>query len=126
MITARMAHDLGRPVGACPGRGSDPQSAGCNELIKRGKAHLMESGEDVLALLSWKGVATGRQRRLFDDLEPAERQLVEQLRDQEAVEIDQLRISLQIAPGKLAGLLLGLEMKGIIAGLPGHRYRLSG
>ncbi|MTB53668.1 DNA-processing protein DprA [Lewinella sp. W8] len=126
MITARMAHELGRPVGACPGRGGDPLSAGCNDLIKRGKAHLVESGEDLTALLSWKGAAAGRQRRLFDDLEPDELQLIDELRDREAVEIDQLRLSLQFPPGKLAGLLLGLEMKGLIAGLPGHRYRLSG
>jgi DNA processing protein len=126
MITARMAHELGRPVGACPGRGSDPMSAGCNDLIKRGKAHLMEAGEDILELLAWKGVVAGHQRRLFDDLGHEELLLVDQLRDQDAVEIDHLRLSLGLPPGQLAGLLLGLEMKGIIAGLPGHRYRLSG
>lgn len=125
MITAGMAHDLGRKVGACPGRGGDPLTEGCNQLIKSGRAHLMESGDDVIRLLGWKGAAPGRQRRLFDDLEPAEKAVVSHLRDRKGVEIDELHLSLKQPPAKLASTLLMLEMKGVIVGLPGHRYRLS-
>ena len=124
MITARMAHELGRHVGACPGRGGDPLTEGCNLLVKNGKAHLIEAGQDVVDLLGWKGAAPGRQRRLFDDLEPAEQAVVAHLRDREGVEIDELHQLLREPPAKLAGTLLMLEMKGIIAALPGHRYRL--
>lgn len=126
MITARMAHELGRKVGACPGRGGDPLTEGCNQLIKSGRAHLIESAQDVVDLLGWKGHAPGRQQRLFDDLEPAEQAIVACLRDREGVDIDELHFSLQQPPAKLAGLLLMLEMKGVIAAMPGHRYRLSG
>jgi len=126
MITARMAHELGRKVGACPGRGGDPLTEGCNDLIKTGRAHLIESAQDIVDLLGWKGHATGRQRQLFEDLEPDELALVEQLRDRDGVEIDELRFTLQQPPAHLASLLLMLEMKGVIAALPGHRYRLSG
>ncbi len=126
MITAGMAHDLGRKVGACPGRAGEPLTAGCNDLIKTGRAHLLESGTDIINLLGWKGHAAGRQRRLFDDLAPAERAIIDHLRDREGVEIDELHVSLREPPAKLAGLLLMLEMKGIIMTLPGHRYRLAG
>ncbi|MEM9259535.1 MAG: DNA-processing protein DprA [Bacteroidota bacterium] len=126
MITARMAHELGGKVGACPGRGGDPLTEGCNALIKSGRAHLIENGADVIDLLSWKGASSGQQRRLFDDLDPSELAIVNLLRDQEAVDIDELRYQLKEPPAKLASTLLMLEIKGMITALPGHRYRLSG
>ncbi|OAV42841.1 DNA-processing protein DprA [Lewinella sp. 4G2] len=126
MITARMAHDMGRKVGACPGRGGDPLTAGCNALIKKGKAHLIEEGQDLIDLMKWKGAVKGTQRRLFDDLSAAEQQLVSCLRDQEAVDIDTLHHLMSEPPARLAGTLLMLEMKGHIVSLPGHRYRLAG
>ncbi|MEM9930957.1 MAG: DNA-processing protein DprA [Bacteroidota bacterium] len=45
MITADLAHDLGRKVGACPGRAADLLTGGCNALIKSGRAHLIESAQ---------------------------------------------------------------------------------
>lgn len=126
MITARMAHELGRKVGACPGRGGDPLSAGCNTLIKKGKAHLLESGQDVIDLMKWKGAAAGHQQSLFEDLSNDEQAIVGQLRDREGVTIDELHLNLEEPPAKLAGTLLMLEMKGVIVALPGHRYRLGG
>ena len=126
MITARMAHELGRKVGACPGRGGDPLTEGCNSLIKSGKAHLLETGADAINLLGWKGAAPGRQIRLFDDLNAEEQALVAHLRDRDAVEIDELHLALGQPPAHLANTLLMLEMKGTIVALPGHRYRLGG
>ncbi len=126
MITARMAHEYGKKVGACPGRGGDPLSAGCNGLIKNGKAHLIESGQDVIDLLAWRGPAAGRQRQLFEDLDKGELAVVDELRRQESVTVDELRLTLGYPPAKLAGHLLMLEMKGVIASQPGHRYRLHG
>lgn len=124
MITARMAHDLGRKVGACPGRGGDPLTEGCNHLIKSGKAHLLETGADVISLLGWKGPAAGRQIRLFDDLNSEEKALVGHLRDRKDVAINELHVKLGQPPARLANTLLMLEMKGVIVALPGHRYRL--
>lgn len=126
MITAGMAHELGRKVGACPGRSGDRHTAGCNQLIKSGRAHLIETAQDVIDLLGWKGTAAGHQRRLFDDLAPEEQALIGHLRDRDAVGIDELHLALGTPPAVLAGTLLMLEMKGVIASLPGHRYRLAG
>ena len=126
MITAGMAYDLGNKVGACPGRGGDPLAAGCNRLIKSGRAHLIEEGQDIIDLLKWKGATAGKQRRLFEDLSEEEAGLVAHLRDREGVDIDELHLALGEPPAKLAGTLLMLEMKGVIASLPGHRYRLAG
>lgn len=126
MITARMAYEHGRKVGACPGRGGDTNSEGCNALIKTGKAHLIETAADAVDLLGWKGVAPGRQRRLFDDLTDKEKAVVTYLRDRASVNIDELHLGTGHPPGELSATLLMLELKGTINALPGHYFRLAG
>jgi DNA processing protein len=63
LVTARYAAELGRAVGAVPGRVTSPQSIGTNELIRSG-AHLIRGPQDVLDLLFGAGerVAVTDQR----------------------------------------------------------------
>ncbi|WP_116108680.1 DNA-processing protein DprA [Lewinella sp. IMCC34191] len=127
MITANMAHGYQRKVGACPGRGGDRHTAGCNALIKEGKAFLIDSPEDVIRLLDWEPAARRQQQlQLFHSLPPEERQVVDLLQGRgEGVKVDLINARLNWPPAKLAGCLLGLEMQGHISALPGQRYRLS-
>lgn len=50
LITARYALEQNREVMAAPGSPLDPRTKGCNRLIRDG-AHLIESAEDVMAVL---------------------------------------------------------------------------
>ena len=50
LVTARFARELGRPVGAVPGRVTSPQAVGSNSLL-RGGAALVRGPQDVLDLL---------------------------------------------------------------------------
>ena len=50
LVTARLARELGRPVGAVPGRVTSPQSTGSNALLKDGAA-LVRGAQDVLDVL---------------------------------------------------------------------------
>ncbi len=126
IITANMAHEYGRKVGACPGRGGDGNTAGCNALIKQGKAYLVDRSEDIVRLLDWQPAAEGRkQLQLFLSLPPQERRMVELLQREDAgLTIDELTAGMDLPPAGVAGLLLNLEIQGVIAALPGQRYRL--
>ena len=127
IITANMAHELGRKVGACPGRGGDPATAGCNDLIRRGRAHLVDGAEDIVRLLGWEPDAPARpQLQLFVSLPAGQQRVVDALRKTaDPLSVDQLLQQLGVPTAWLAGTLLELEMQGIISALPGQRYRLS-
>ena len=48
LITAQMAADYSRDLFAFPGRPSDPSSLGCNQLINRHKAQLIDGADDLI------------------------------------------------------------------------------
>lgn len=126
MISAELAGQYERDIFAVPGRLRDAKSAGCNMLIKTNRAKLCETAADIATALGWN--EAGRQKtiqtQLFLDLNPAETTLVEIIRRQPQIPIDELTLAAQFSPGELASLLLGLEFKGLVRTLPGKRYIL--
>jgi DNA processing protein len=65
LITAELARDLGRDVGAVPGRVTSPLAAGTNALLKDGAA-VVRSAEDALDLAC--GVGAWRRRAPRDQV----------------------------------------------------------
>lgn len=125
MITAEYANLYNKDVFAFPGRSTDPMSAGCNALIKKNKAVLVENAADLVTSMNWdkKGVLAV-QRSLFVELNEPEQKIVELLKKEESVSIDRFYLELNLSPGVVAGILLELECKGVIKGLPGKRFIL--
>jgi DNA processing protein len=68
LITARMALEQGRDVGAVPGSPLDGRARGCNDLIRHG-AQLVENAGDVLGLVFG---ATGVPSAVNDAPHPAD------------------------------------------------------
>jgi DNA processing protein len=126
MITAKMANQYNKDVFAIPGRTTDQRSAGCNLLIKSHQASLLESVKDLIYVMRWEEEkpATGIQKRLFVELGPDEKLIVDLLREDRSMGIDQLAFQTGIPNSNLAGLLLELEFKGVVRSLPGSRYSL--
>lgn len=126
MITAQFANDYNKDVFAVPGRARDVASAGCNLLIKTHRAHLLESASDLVQAMSWDQDQRreGIQQLLFETLEPEEKKIVDLLRQNGEVAVDDLVAWSGHTSGTLAALLLGLELKGILKSLPGKRYAL--
>ncbi|MBV8940626.1 MAG: DNA-protecting protein DprA, partial [Solirubrobacterales bacterium] len=60
LVTASYARELGRPVGAVPGRVTSDLAAGCNALIRSG-ATLIRRAQDVLDELFGERVVTHRE-----------------------------------------------------------------
>ena len=125
MITAEYGNLYNKDVFAFPGRTTDPQSAGCNQLIKKHKAALIENGHDLAIFMNWEKSATQTvQRSLFVELNENEQQVIALLKQQEYLSIDRMYQEIKQSPSEIAGLLLELEFKGMIKALPGKKYML--
>lgn len=127
MISAEFAGQYERELFALPGRVRDAKSAGCNLLIKKEEAKLAESAADIAAAMRWdeNGKQKPLQTQLFLDLNPTETTLLNIIREQPEIPIDQLTLAAKLPPGELASLILGLEFKGVIRTLPGKRYMVT-
>src|SRR5690606_8367914 len=74
LVTADIANSYNREVFAVPGRPADRLSTGCNNLIKRQEAHLLNSAADLVYMLGWQVEAQLKpvQKQLFVELEEEE------------------------------------------------------
>lgn len=124
LVTADYAQGYSRDVFAFPGKTGDQYSAGCNALIKRNKASLCEGVDDLEYGMNWD-ITTPKivQRKLFETLDNDEETIFEMFEDDQPVTIDYLAQKLAIPVHKVASMLLAMELKGVIAAVPGNQYR---
>lgn len=127
MITAYIAQSYNRDVFAFPGPIFDDNHVGCHDLVRKNVAALVTSGQELVEMMNWESQpAKVIQTSLFVDLSDAEKQVVEIIRASREVPIDVISESLpNFSPSKLAGLLLGLELKGVVVCRPGKVYALN-
>lgn len=125
LITAAAADSYNRDIFAFPGRITDSSSRGCNNLIRNCKASLITSAHDLLYAMQWDITRKKApvQRNLFIDLSQEEESIVKILTAQGDKHINQIALETQIPIHRLSGILLELEMKGVICALPGCLYR---
>jgi DNA processing protein len=127
LITADIAASYDRDICAFPGRAGDLYSKGCNDLIRRNIAALIENAADLEYVLGWEDPSKAKlpvQQVLFYELTPEEQLLTDQMKKGEKIHIDQLSSALEMPISRISSLLLELEFKGIIETLPGNLYRL--
>lgn len=126
ILTAEYAHEYDRTIYAVPGRLGDPLSAGCNRLIKDGKARIFDHAEDVARLFEWDNRTTSDYRSiqtsLLPSLSPLEQRVLNTLKIEEALKFDRISYETTIKSSKLTGVLLDLEFKKLIKSLPGSQY----
>jgi len=124
LITANIANDYNRDVFAVPGRTTDKYSQGCNNLIKTQKANLLSSAADLVYILNWdiESKAKPVQKQLFVTLENDEQKVYDYLlkNGKELMDIIALRCDFPIY--KISGMLLNMELKGVIRPLPGKLF----
>jgi DNA processing protein len=124
LITARMAADYGREVYAFPGRPVDERSKGCNMLIKKQVAALVESAEDIMREMNWETPTKvkNQQTRLFPELTPELEMLYDFMNCDEKKSSEQIASQTQKSIGETLSTLMQLEMEGLIEALPGGFY----
>lgn len=128
LITAEIANSYNRDVFAVPGRVGDLFSEGTNSLIRMNKASLIQSAEDILYLLGWevKERKPGPiQRKIFIEMTPEEKILVDILSVNEKIGIDELCLQAALRMSVVSAALLNLEFEGIVKSLPGKVYSLT-
>ena len=127
LVTADIANSYNRDVFAVPGRINDIQSAGCNNLIKYKNAHLLSNPLDVPYILNWKLEDDKQpvvQKQLFVELDAEEKIVYNYLKDKHKEQLDIIALECKLPTYKIAGLLLNMELKGVIRPLPGKQFEI--
>lgn len=132
LITANMANDYHKDVFAVPGSLNQKYSVGCNQLIKNHKAQIYTHVQDVVEALNWDDQ---RKKKVLTETVPQkpaidlnafssdERLIIETLMKEGELAIDELVWKTNISQNAMASTLLSLEFEGLVAALPGKRFR---
>jgi DNA processing protein len=64
------------------------------------------------------------QQSLFPNLTDEEQFIIKIIREKKEISLDVLSIKSEMNSGKLSGLLLKLELDGIVQQMPGMRYKI--
>ena len=129
LITARLAAEQGKEVFAIPGSIHSPLSRGCHLLIKQG-AKLVESAQDVLEELPALPAKLLTPEIDGADQPPDGIPALEAQPDPpllralgfDPASLDELQARTGLATAALQAQLLGLEMDGDLARLPGGKF----
>ncbi len=126
MITAELANDYSRDVFAFPGNVENEFSKGCNLLIQKQKAHLITNSADFIHWMNWDSSIenVSIQKSLFPNLNEEEQLILKIIEDKKEISLDILGLKTEMNSSKLSGILLKLELEGIVQQLPGMRYKI--
>ena len=127
LVTTEFANGYNREVFAVPGRVDDKQSIGCNNLIKQSKAHLLTTAADLVYILNWKleqKKTVAIQKQLFVELTEEEKIVWKFLKENGKELLDIIALKCELPTFKIAGILLQMELKGIVRPLPGKLFEL--
>ncbi len=127
LVTADIANSYNRDVFAVPGRASDTQSQGCNNLIKTQRAHLLNSAADIVYILNWKleeEKPKTIQKQLFVELSKEEIAIYNYLKQNPKEVLDMIAINCEIPVHQTTSHLFSMEMKGVVRSLPGKIFEI--
>ena len=128
LITAEMAVDYGREVFAVPGRAGEECSAGCNDMIKRQRAQLIEHADDLIQCMQWTTQPTQPVQtsmvEMMNPLSDLQIHLLQLLRlSEDGLHINQLVIETQCNYNVVSAELVMMELQDIVKSMPGGMWR---
>jgi DNA processing protein len=126
LATADIADSYGRTVMALPGRITDTQSFGSNNLIRTGKARMALTANDIIEELGWSTeqptTEVTAEASPLDNLNPTEQLIYKAFDAAATLDWAALTTATGLTMGELAMALMDLELKGVVRCLPGKRY----
>lgn len=126
LTTAQVAARYDRQVLAVPGRMTDPNSQGCNELIAGHIARLVTSGRDIATALGVE--VTGGvvyQPLALEVTPPSDDPILRLIAEHRPIHINTLCQLSGLEVQELSERLFSLELDGHIAPMPGGLYTLA-
>ncbi len=125
LYTAQLALDYGLTVMACPGRATDVNSEGCNNLINNSSAAMLTSAADVVRALGWQVKKPKLQDlpTLFDLNLSGEERMIYDCLDAEGVHTNTVIERSQLPIPRVMAVLSELEFRGVVRQLPGSKWR---
>lgn len=128
LITATIANSYNKDVFAFPGRSGDALAEGCNGLIKRNRAALIENAEDLLDAMQWQKKEVGERKKqvpLLLNLSEEEKVIVHLFSEKKSIHVDEICQAVQLPVSKVSAHLLQLEFSNLIKSKPGKLYELA-
>ena len=128
LVTADIANSYNRDVFAVPGRTTDTYSKGCNNLIKYNKATILNEASDLVKMLNWDvkdAPPKAIQKQLFVELNEVEQTIYNLLEEKGALLMDNIALECSIPIMQLSGILLEMELKGVLRPLPGKLFEIT-
>ncbi|MEQ8962657.1 MAG: DNA-processing protein DprA [Coleofasciculus sp. C2-GNP5-27] len=130
LITAYQANEFCRDVYALPGSLDNPNAVGCLGLLNRGASVILSEGHLLEMLGAIPELDTGKQLSLFEpesakatpELAP-ELAKVFQVLGIEPTPLDVIVQETGMTVAEVSGVLLQLELEGLVSQLPGMLYR---
>ena len=108
-----------------PGSIQSESSAGCNHLIRRNRAALITSADDLVEAMCWNAPQKQIvQRSLFPELTNEEQIVTNYLTQKGEGQINRMTVDLNQPLSQLLSILVELEFKGVVKALPGGIYKL--
>ncbi len=127
LVTASLAQSYARDCFAFPGRVTDKNSAGCNELVSCNRAALITSAQDFVEAMNWHTALpakTSVMPDLFPTLSVDEQRILNLLKKySDGMQINSLIVELDIPINRIMPILFEMEMKNLIKAVAGGRYR---
>ena len=124
LITASAALDQGREVFAVPGSIDSFKSTGCHFLIKQG-AGLIENSDDILEQLGLNNPYVPKTDTFTQGTPPpmdeSHTKIYEVIGDY-PIHIDQIVRLTNLEPKKVSGILMRMELMGIVRQIPGKMF----
>ncbi|MCM1450197.1 MAG: DNA-processing protein DprA [Clostridiales bacterium] len=131
IATARLARKSNRKVLTVPGRTTDNYSRGCNAMLVNGTAQCIQCCDDLLKIMNWPTVSsspgitpTHEKPDIVTTLTHEEKLLLYNVLTVENCDNDSLTAITGMTAPQVMTLMIGLEMRGIIASTPANRYQV--